>query len=381
MSESETAMRPIQLIAVLILLPALVPPLRAGGIIPDRINQIIIQGKFEQPQPQFIVVFSAQPLQNDTGRLLTTASAAELQTLQSTPDRVVLRLYGKPQKNGRLDYFFGTLHDADQPWNNGRDFRWEDWEQHSADAWDHIAIALAPGTSPRIASVTGVTIRRGGKMLYDSRATKSYPNERRIEVALKPMLLRPANGRHPVLNLSDEMANFRTRYYELGDNPILQSAYADLGQTDKRKYARRGNNWCSEFSSFVYRSNDLLTPDPNKSDVHFVNMGEFFAKSGHVYPMREVMTWSDDDKRKKIKPGSFVSILIGDSTHSLFFTTWVEPERGQPITRYAALSGNNKGMVWAHDPLRLPTLEDLAGKTPEQLADYDRKVYFGVPGD
>jgi hypothetical protein len=374
-------MRPIHVLILALLLPACGSSLPAGGIIPDRINQLIIQGKFDQPQPQFIVVFSAQPLVNAAGRPLSSATAGELRALESTPERVVLRLYGKPQKNGRLDYFFGTLHDADQPWNNGDDFRWEDWERHAADTWDHIAIALAPGTSPGIASVTAVTIRRGGRMLYDSRATKSYPNDRPIQVALKPTLLRPANGRHPVLNLSAEMSNFRTRYYELGNNPVLQSAYADLGQTDKRKYANRGNNWCSEFSSFVYRSNDLLTPDPNKGDVHFVNMAEFFANAGHVYPMREVMTWSDEDKRKRIKPGSFVSILLDDSTHSLIFTTWVEPARGQPITRYAALSGNNKGMVWAHDPLPLPTPGDLAGKTPEQLADYDRKVYFGVPGE
>ena len=61
-------------------------------------------------------------------------------------------------------------------------------------------------------------------------------------------------------------------------------------------------------------------------------------------------------------PGSFVSILIGDSTHSLIFTTWVLPDRGQPITKYAAISGNNKGMVWSHDPLSLPTAQQFEGR-------------------
>lgn len=354
----------------------------AGGILPDRINQIIIQGRFDQAQPEFIAVFSAEPLADSRGNLLNSLGARELSALKTTDDRVVLRLYGKTVSRGsRLDYFFGTEHDADQPWNNGDDFRWQDWERHSPDVWDHVAIALAPGSNPRTATVSSVTIRRGGKILYDSRATASYPNKHPIRVSLRPVVLKPRDGRHPVLNLSDEMARFRTAYYELGDCEILKCAYADLGQTERRKYADRGNNWCSEFSSFVYRSNGLLTPDPNAGDVHFRNMSEFFARSGHVYPMREVLNWSDAEKRDKITPGSFVSILIGDSTHSLIFTTWVDPEPGQPITRYAAISGNNKGMVWVHDPLALPAASTFAGMTAAELAEYDERVYFAAPAD
>lgn len=75
-----------------------------------------------------------------------------------------------------------------------------------------------PGREGRVAAIDSVTIRKGGKLRYDSRATKSYPNERPIKVALRPFLLRPASGRYPVLNLSDEMAGFRTQYYELGIN-------------------------------------------------------------------------------------------------------------------------------------------------------------------
>lgn len=357
-------------------------PALAGGILPDRINQIILQGRFDQAQPEFIAVFTAQPLADARGNLLNSLSARELSALTTTEDRVVLRLYGKPAARGsRVDYFFGTAHDADRPWNNGDDFGWQDWEQHSPDAWDHVAIALAPGSNPRTATVSSVTIRRGGKILYDSRATESYPNKHPIRVGLRPLVLKPRDGRHPVLNLSDEMARFRTAYYELGDCAILQCAYADLGQTERRKYASRGNNWCSEFSSFVYRSNDLLTPDPNAGDVHFRNMSEFFVRSGHVYPMRDVVQWSDAEKRAKITPGSFVSILIGDSTHSLIFTTWVDPEPGQSITRYAAISGNNKGMVWAHDPLVLPTASTFDGMTAAELDEYDERVYFAVPAE
>ena len=355
---------------------------QAGGLIPDRINQIIIEGKFDRPEPQFLIVFSAEPLKTAAGKPMNRATAAELSALKTTPEQVVLRLHGKSvSRSGRLDYFFGTLHDADRPWNNGEEFRWQNWERHSPDVWDHVAIALAPGTEGRVSAISSVTIRRGGKLLYDSRASKSYPNERPIRVALRPFALQPTNGRYPVLNLSDEMADFRTQYYELGDNSILQVAYADLGQTEKRKYADRGNNWCSEFSTFVYRANQLQTPDPNRGDVHFKNMAEYFRREGRVYPMREVMTWSDAEKMAKIKPGSFVSILIGESTHSLIFTTWVRPERGGTIAKYAALSGNNKGMVWAHDPLSLPTPEQFQGMPAAALAEYDQKVYFGVPAD
>jgi hypothetical protein len=177
------------------------------------------------------------------------------------------------------------------------------------------------------------------------------------------------------------MAAFRTQYYELGTNPILQLAYSDLGQTDKRKYARRGNNWCSEFSTFVYRENGIPTPDPNQSDVHFRNMAESFRQHGRVYPMREVLEWSDAEKIAKIKPGSFVSILLGDSTHSLIFTTWMKPEPDGRITKYAALSGNNKGMVWAHDPLSLPSADQFRSMPAEALAEFDERVYFAVPAD
>lgn len=353
-----------------------------GGIIPDRINQLIIEGRFDQPQPQFIVVFSVERLKGPDGKPLTSATAEELQALKSEDDQVVLKLHGKPvNKSGRVDYFFGSGDDSDKPWNDGKEFRWQDWEKHSADVWDHVAIAAVPGTEGRNGAILSVTIRKGGKLLYDSRATKSYPNQKPIRCIIPAFQLKPNGKRYPVLNLSEEMARFRNDYYELGNNSILLTAYADLGQTEKRKYAKRGNNWCSEFASHVYRSNDVTTPDPNAGDVHFKNMAEFFKSSGTVYPMREVAKWSNAEKQKKIKPGSFVSILIGDSTHSLIFTTWVNPKPGESISKYAAVSGNNKGMVWSHEPLSLPSPDDYEKLSAEKLLEYDQKVYFAVPAD
>lgn len=199
-----------------------------------------------------------------------------------------------------------------------------------------------------------------------------------MDASFKPFEVSPQRGRYPILNLAGRMEQFRRGYCELGNNRILNLAYADLGQTEKRKYASRGTNWCSEFCSYIYRQNGIMTPDPNRSDVHWKNMRAFFEKNGRVFPLREVAGWSDEKKLSTIKPGSFVSILIGDSTHSIIFTTWVV-EPGQPITRYVGVSGNNKGMVWPHAPLKLPTPEELKAMTVAELREYDQKVYFGVP--
>jgi hypothetical protein len=328
------------------------------------------------------VVFSANRVTDDRGRLLTAVPAASLANVKNGRDHVAIRLYGKQAtRPGRFDYFFGTLHDAERPWNNGDDFRWEDWEMCSPDIWDNVSILALPveGRSRATAGlITNVTIRKGGKILFDSRARESYPNKRPINVTLKPFMITPQQGRYPVLNLADDMERFRTQYYELGGNPILQLAYSDLGQTEKAKYANRGRNWCSEFTSYVFRQNGVMTPDPNASDVHWENMREFFEKHGEVYPIREVAGWPNQKKIATIKPGSFVSILIGDNTHSLIFTTWITDGRN-PITRYAALSGNNKGMVWSHAPIELPTTDQFQGMTSDQLGEYDQKVFFGVP--
>ena len=121
-----------------------------------------------------------------------------------------------------------------------------------------------------------------------------------------------------------------------------------------------------------------MSPDPDRGDVHWRNLRAFFEKSGRVYPASEVAKWTDAKKRETIRPGSFVSILIGDSTHSILFTGWVAPRDG-PITQYVGISGNNKGMVWPHSPMKLPSAEQLGKLSAEQLAEFDQKVYFAVP--
>jgi hypothetical protein len=360
---------------VLTALTALTP--EAAGLLPSSPNKVVIHGRFSQPAPALVLVFSAEPLKDSRGAPAARLTVPDLAAMKSHRDRLALNLYSKQVSgSGQLEYAFGNTADGSAPWNAGPDFRWGDWEQYSADVWDNLSIASPGGP----AVITDVTVTRGGKLLYDSRARKSFPNGYSINPAFPPADLTPQQGSYPVLNLGSRMERFRRDFYELGSSQILRTAYSDLAQTDKRKYANRGNAWCSEFSSHVYRQCGIMTPDPNRSDVHWKSMRAFFQQSGQVFPAREVASWPDERKIAVIKPGSFVSILIGESTHSIIFTGWVTG-RGRPITTYVGVSGNNKGMVWPHAPMKLPTSDTLARLSPEALRDFDDKVYFAVPRD
>ncbi len=108
-------------------------------------------------------------------------------------------------------------------------------------------------------------------------------------------------------------------------------------------------------------------------------MRAYFEKNGKVYTLREVAGWNDQQKRDTIKPGSMVSILTnhGTTTHTILFTTWIEDAQ-QGITAYTGISGCNKGMVWSHAPLSLPSIHWAEGKTAEEIAEFDQKCFFGV---
>jgi hypothetical protein len=353
----------------------------AGGLLADRENKIRIEGRFSVREPKFVLVFSAAPWTDSSGMPMRQITEKELADLRTRNDFAVVKLAGKPiSDKGVVEYHFGSGDDVRQPWNDGREMKWESWSDLSADIWDHIALVYTGPTASKgpTCVLLNAQVIKGGKLLFDSAARQSYPNKRRLDASFRPFEMAQKNEQHPVFNLSERMSDFRKQYYELGGNPILLTAYDDLGQTEKRKYARRGNAWCSEFATFVYRQNGLMTPDPDKSDVHWRNMREFFEANGNVYPLREVATWPDAKKKSLIKPGSFVSILIGESTHSIIFTGWVL-ESNKPLTRYVGVSGNNKGMVWPHAPLKLPAAEDLRGKSSQELLDYDQKVYIAVP--
>jgi hypothetical protein len=351
----------------------------ASGVLPETVNQIMLYTRVNEREPVFYAIFSEKPIGKSIRR-------QELQSLLVRRDRrdiLVLKLHGKPvEKGSRISYFFGTAYDQNMPWNDGKEFDWRSWSDYSADIWDHIAVAYDPPANKRSktrVSINQVVIRRGGKVLLDTRVTESYPNKKRISTKLPTADLFPARLTYPVLSLGACMSAFRTDYYEItGD--ILQTAYADLGQTDKRKYATRGDAWCSEYASHVLRANGIETPDPNGSDVYWKNLREYFEASGRVYTSRDVASWPDSKKSRVIKPGSVVSFFTneGRTTHTVLFTTWIRDGRN-PISGYTGISGCNRGMVWAHAPLPLPPKDWAKDRTPEEIADFDSKCFFGVP--
>jgi len=350
----------------------------AKGIIPDRVNQITIYSNLCEAKPTFYLIFSAKPI-------LATIDRAQLQSLVTSKNRkdlLILKMYGKDATQaGRFDYFFGTKYDPNRPWNNGDDFHWQDWANYSADLWDYIAVAYETPSNKKHTKIyiDHIAIRRGGMLLFDSRKKESYPNKYRFAYHIPKINLLPTRNKYPLLCLGKMMKDFKSKYYELrGD--ILKTAYDDLGQTDKTKYANRGHAWCSEFASYIYRTNGFDTPDPNAMDVHWKNLRAYFEQNGTIYTQREVTGWSDDMKRKLIKPGSIVSILTheGKSTHTIIFTTWIY-NKDKAIESYAGISGCNKGMVWAHPNLPLPSLNWSQGKTDTEIPNFDQKCFFAVP--
>lgn len=375
-------MRNITVIGLLAALPLglVTHTVHASGILPETANQILIGATINDKEPVFYAIFSEKPI----GQSLQRADLQSLLTKRDRRDVLALKLYGKPmEKGGRVSYFFGTADDGSMPWNDGSEFDWKAWSDYSPDIWDNIAIAYEPPEGKRSRAgvrVEHVMIRRGGKVLLDTGVTESYPNKKPIATRLPGTDLLPTTRGYPLLDLGPIMSSFRSSYYEITGS-ILETAYADLGQTDKRKYANRGNAWCSEFASHVLRANGVQTPDPNSCDVHWQNLREYFEANGHVYTLREVASWPDSKKLQLIKPGSIVSFFTneGQTTHTALFTTWIR-ENGKPIMSYTGISGCNKEMVWAHAPLALPQRDWAEGKTDAQIADFDSKCFFGVPG-
>lgn len=351
---------------------------------PNRINQLIVQGRFADEEPKLVAIFSTEPLADSRGRLSEYLTLRQLKTLHRSPTHVVLGLHSKkPTASGRCDYFFGTRYDPQMPWNDGREFAWQSWSRYPPDIWDNVAVGVLPSsskTADEIATITNVTFRINSQLLFDSRKNQSFPNRHSVDFSLVPKPLMKKRGGVSLINLSSTMKKFRNSYYELNDNTLLLAAYSDLGQGDRVKYANRGVNWCSEFCSYLYRSHGIPSPDPNKADVNWLVMRKFFLRTGTIYPAREVSSWSDKKKIETIPPGSFVTIPTADwkNTHSVLFTKWVSDGKN-PISKFTAVSGNNAGVVCAHSPIGLPTSEFIQTIPKADLDDFDERIYFAVP--
>ncbi|WP_319548556.1 hypothetical protein [Desulfogranum marinum] len=355
----------------------LVPVAYSSSILPQRVNQIIIVTHAKiTTTPTFYIIFSAKPL----GASISQSELSRYLHQQTNPEVLALKFSGKAiNKNGRVEYFLGDRFDSQKPWNDGTHFHWQDWGKFAPDIWDNIAIAYEPAKQDSSEVViANVAVRRGGQLLLDTRRKYSYPSKNRIATNLPNINLYPKKGIYPLLPLRDVMKQFREGYYELSGD-ILKTAYNDLGQTDKDKYAKRGKNWCSEFAAFVLRENNLDAPDPNKSDVHWRNLYEYFKKNGQIYSCREVDNWPDEKKKRLITPGTIVSMLTNNcnSTHTAIFTQWIPKNEGE-ISKYTAISGNNKGMVWFHRELSILNEECVQSNNRKILDNFDKKCFFGA---
>jgi hypothetical protein len=362
-----------------------------SGLLPNSSHQVTICGKFSETEPAFVLIFSAKPLVGADHRPQRTIARDDLARLRASAERVAIRVYGKKATHpGQFDYCFGPGQDGDRPWNNGEDFRWQDWAQFSPDVWDCVAVCAAPGRNDAAESacvVRDVMIKRNGQLLYDSRIKKSHARGTPIAVSFKPTSLCAKGSVYPLLNLAKPMARFLNDYYELQGNPVLSLAFGDLGQSGFRKYsgteAKDTQKWCSEFVASVYRRCGIPAPDPNGRELGSRNIRRFCWQSGNVYAAREVASWDDAQKRRWIPPGSFVSLMnASGTTHSLLFMHWIE-EPGKPIAAFFAVSGNLYRMVRvSKTPMApMPGDMDFAKMTSSELAKHDIKMTLPMPGD
>jgi hypothetical protein len=366
---------------------------RASGVLDGAEHQVTIWGQFSEEEPAFLLIFSSKPLLGPRIRPRTLFKTADLLKCKASYDCVPVAVHGKrASAPGQFDYFFGAKQDADRPWNNGDDFRWQDWEKYSPDVWDCLTIAALAGAKHKARPpyvIHNVLVKRNGQVLYDSRAKASRPRGIPINVAFSPTPIHSKGVAYPALNLAALMAQFRNDYYELHGDPILTAAFADLGQSDFRKYvgpkAKDNCQWCSEFVAYVYRQCGLSAPAPDGGRLAWGSIKRFCLAGGRVYPAREVASWSDADKIRLIPPGSYISVvglkalITGKaSAHSLLFVGWVQ-EPGKPITRYAAISGNRQKRVFMDWSRPLPGSDQTRAMKPNTLADLDKRAFFGVP--
>ena len=164
----------------------------AGGLLPDRVNKVRIEGRFAVREPKFLFVFSSEPWTDEKKVPIGQVSDATRAGLRSSRDFVLVRVHGKPVSDkGVVEYFFGPKEDGQQPWNDGREMKWEEWSNLSPDIWDHIAIlhdgpVAAKGPT---ALLINVEVLKGGKSLFDSTTRQTYPNKRRMDSSIRPFEL------------------------------------------------------------------------------------------------------------------------------------------------------------------------------------------------
>lgn len=356
----------------------------AQGLDLEHNNQITICTATPVDRPTFTLLFTGKPLGEmvrlEQGRI----TAQQLAGLGNSHDAVVLAVGGKGVGKTPLcyDYFFGNGQDGDQPWNNGTAFNWQGWTRYSDEVWDNLAIADGQTGAAVGIVVTTVVVRRGGMRLFDSRKERSLPNDTPIAVGLDPTPIIGGQGVSTVVDLGLAMGRFKRLYYELDNNPVLQAAYADLGQTDSTKYVAMASSWCSEFAAYVYRASGISAPDPKQVEINWRVFKAYYRQHGTVYGLREVAGWSQREREARIKPGALVSIVTaGGSSHTMLLTQW---RHGDADGSFTAISGNNRGMVWHHASMALSELvndKELALMSRRELTRFEARSFIAVPAE
>lgn len=359
----------------------------AKGLLPDRNNQITICTDSPVDRPYFTLIFTSQPLAQTISLNQGRITQEQLSQLGKAKESVVVVVGGKkPDKAPSCyDFFFGNERDGNQPWNNGVDFHWQSWTDHSDEVWDNLAIAAGVSGGDALPQVTitvnNVIVKRGGMLLFDSRKTRSIPNNNPIAVGIAPSRIGKDQDLFAVVDLGEAMKKFKRLYYELDNTLVLLTAYDDLGQTDNSKYLPVSRGWCSEFASHVYRASGFAAPDPKRGEITWRVIKDHFAKHGKIYGLHEVSRWTQQEREARIKPGSLVSIVTTSGTaHILLLTQWIQSDDNGAFT---AISGNNHGMVWTHPSISLKKLlkdEDLKGMSRIELNRYHDRSFIAIPG-
>lgn len=389
---SLSAFRPFRtpLAAACLLLAALVPAAGQpaadpGGaddrgaravLLEKRPNTLSLRGRGLGEEPSLYLVLSSRPLSGAERSVLDNLSAAAVADLAAggqAPRALAIRLHGKKAgRGGTFEYHFGAGQDAARPWNAGPEFTISSWTSYEDAVWSHAALVLDPqaarGGEPVV--VESVRLVRSGVLLFDSTLRESHPHGNPVGPFLRERDLRPAGAFLPVLDLGPAMTAFRSAYYECGGVPVLEAAYGELGRTDAKGYTLRGTAWCSEFASWACRRAGYPTPDPDRTDANWRSMRDYFDLEGTVYSVAEVLSWTEETRRARVPPGSFVSLVLSPdgSTHSFLLGRWID---GDPAASFTAVSGNNLGTVWAHAAV------SLRDRVPPR--EFTERAYVAVP--
>ncbi|WP_153020162.1 hypothetical protein [Paramesorhizobium deserti] len=221
--------------------------------------------------------------------------------------------------------------------------------------WRGIAIIYRMpdnDTAERLA----VQVRRGGNWLLNTEETASQLNKHALQSSeFAPLHHTTADG-YQVLDLSTAIHIFKNLYYELDGNPVLTAAYADLGNVDFRKYSDAAQvAWCSEFAVYIQQAIGRPAPAVRDREINGRFLYRFYQKAGaRAYGFEEMAQWTPEERRKRLPPGSIVSIAtVGVGGHTLILTAWKEADG---LLTFSAISGNTKGTVLHNSEIRIPSL-------------------------